>query len=83
MGGKGKGGGGYPWWQHIKPKGGGKKGDDGEREAKKPKLGWSLGHWFVAVRRVSKIGVMIRSFVTCKWVFSVFLKRLYREATNQ
>lgn len=24
MGGKGKGGGGYPWWQHIKSKGGGK-----------------------------------------------------------
>ena len=46
-------------------------------------VGWSLGHWFVAVKTVSKIGLMIRSFVTCKWVFSVFLKRLYREATNQ
>uniref|UniRef100_A0A7S1W1F0 Uncharacterized protein n=1 Tax=Alexandrium catenella TaxID=2925 RepID=A0A7S1W1F0_ALECA len=29
-GGKGKGGGGYPWWEHIKGKGG-SKGDDGGR----------------------------------------------------
>ena len=33
MGGKGKGGGGYPWWQHIKSKGGGKgKGGDEVRD---------------------------------------------------
>lgn len=29
-GGKGKGGGGYPWWEHIKNKGGGKADDGGD-----------------------------------------------------
>jgi hypothetical protein len=46
-------------------------------------VGWCLGHWFVAVRTVSKIGLKIRWFWTCKWFCSVFLKKLYREATNQ
>ena len=27
---------------------------------------WSLGHWFVAVRTVSKIGLTKALFLTCK-----------------